>query len=235
MTKQQIKLAKSLIGKMSREKICERLGVSVSNLKRSCRGISFWFHNGKYINNPKLVNQVLRFYEKNGKLKTQKAFPDIKVRSIIEHADLYGQKIKPRQERWNADSLKLAARMAGLVPMDTQAKILNRPGAGVGSIRSLFAKKRITAQATNINGMPAYYAKHIVTKDCPMFKVKINPNAAVVRSVFLWVDMEKHLVKDVPKFVKHGIKSMADFQRWLWGTKNPKPQILKLLATAANK
>jgi hypothetical protein len=44
-----------------------------------------------------LVKKVCAYYEKNGKLKTQKKFPEFSVRSIIERNY---DKFSPRQKRW---------------------------------------------------------------------------------------------------------------------------------------
>ncbi len=100
---------------MPREEIARRLGVSSSNLKRSCRDVRFCFQNGKYKNDPRLIKRVAEHYSDHGWEATAKSFPKVKIKSIIHRGDYYGFKLKPRQIRWKEEEIILAARMAGLV------------------------------------------------------------------------------------------------------------------------
>lgn len=212
LTKEQIHQAESLIGKMDRRDIAQELGTSISNLKRAFKNKTLAFHN-KYKSNPALVKQVCEYYEKHGKLKTQKKFPTINLRSVVER---YPH--KKRQIRWTDDQIAEAARMATFVTFDKQAKIFNRPGANEGSIKSLWMKK-FNFYPAQLHGMCHNMGKHIVSSKCPQIKLNFM-------RLYLWVDMEKHLLIGVPRSIRDGIKTMAHFQRWIYNTDNPKKTIL---------
>lgn len=234
LTKSQIRYAKSCIGKMGVRDIAARMGVSPSNITRSCPGVSFWFKNGKLKNNPKLVRKVLAYYSKHGKPATAKAFPDISVKSIIDRPKYYGVKMKPRLKRWTNDEIVLAAKMAGLVEAKRQAKIFNRPGANEGSIRSLWMK-RFGHGGGNIHGMSEWMAKHILMPGYPVTKTLMwsrrkNSKGDKSRGLILWCDMQPYLLRGLPKYITDSVKTMAAFQCWLYGTDNPKAEILRLLS-----
>ena len=127
MTEDQIEIAKSLAGTLDRRDIAEKLGVSLSNLKRSCRDIKFNYHN-KYKANPGKVKELCEFYEKNGRVKTQEKYPDWSVRSVVERYKLF----TPRQRRWENSEIIEAIKMGGLVSFENQAKYFNRPNDNAG-------------------------------------------------------------------------------------------------------
>lgn len=224
--------ALSQVGKIPREKIAEQLGTSISNLKRSLRGHSLWFKNGKYVNNPSLVRSVCSYYAKHGMLKTKEQFPDISVKSIVDRPEYYGLKKHKRQIRWTGEQITEAAKMAGLISPKAQAKYFNRPNAFSGSIKSLWMK-RFKIGGGSVNGMTHWMAKELVNKNARYLRPvgesrKGEPTE--FRRLILWVDMEKNLKKNVPPFICNAIHTMADFQRWLWKSKNPKPLILKMIS-----
>lgn len=228
----EIKFAKAHAGDMKREEIAKRLNVSISNLKRSCRGVRFYAHNGKFKERPQLVKQVIDYYFMHGSNATEKAFPNIKVRSIIERPQYYGFKKEYRQKRWTDNELIEAVKMAGIISQEAQAKWFNRPNAHKGSIRSLWMK-RFAHGGSTIHGMSNYLAKHLVTKKCPCLVTKYwaqrrNGNE-FARKLYLWVDMEKHLRDDVPEFIRSAIKTLAEFQRWIFKSTNPRQKIIQLL------
>lgn len=216
MSRAQIAEARKIIGKMPREEVASLLGVSLSNLKRAFRGTRLAFHN-KYIANPALVKQVCRYYEKHGRRATEKAFPNVRVRSIVERYKIY----RPRQLRWTGEQIVEAARMAGIVPLDKQARIFNRPRAHAGAMKSLW-NKRFKLAPREIHGMANNNAKWLVTDDCPRIKLRHA-------RISLWCDMEKHLRPGVPKYMRDAIKAMAKFQRWLYRGNAPRREIQKYL------
>lgn len=227
LTKKQIAFAKKHKNDMTRKEICEALEVSLSNLKRSCRDVKFQcshLKKNKYLTNPKLVEKVLRFYEKNGKKKTQEKFPDVSVRSIVERY----KDFKPRQIRWKDKELIELTKMAGLVSFKDQAKWFNRPNANAGSIKSAWVKKFKTSQET-INGMAHYKAKHFVKKSAPYIKTPFGSGSGNAKRILLWVDMEKHLRKDAPNYVKESVLAMAEFQRKLFGVNNVRRKVLQMI------
>lgn len=225
LTPQQVETAKKLIGEIPREEIAYELGISLSALNRAFKGIRLGYFN-KYVANPKLVQKVCAFYEKNGKRKTQEKFPDINVRSIVERYKNYAA----RQTRWTDDQLIKLARMAGVLPFDYQAKIFLRPRANAGSIRSVWTKN-FHAGPGHINGFYNHQAKHFVDSNCPFISVPFGVNRGYKRKLFLWVDMENNLRNDCPDFVKNAIRGMANFQRWLFKSNFVRLEILKMVFT----
>jgi len=215
-----------MAGKMMQRELAAHLGVSRSNLIRwaTQAGVSLDAHSYK----PAIVSAVCRHYERHGKTKTQEIFPDVSVRSIIERN--YG-KFKPRQVRWTDEQIIEAARMAGLISFKAQARFFNRPNADIGSIKSLWMK-RFGMGGGTVNGMVHDSAKHLVTSSARYLKpMGDNRKGQPVqfRRLVLWVDMEKCLKPETPEFIASAIYSLADFQRWLWKSKNPKPLILKMI------
>jgi hypothetical protein len=211
--------------------MAELLGVSVSNIKRAFVGTSIWFQNGKYKNRPELVAQVMGYYAKHGKPATVKRFPDVNVKSIIDRPEYYGLKKANRQIRWTDEQIIEAARMAGLVSPSAQAKYFNRPRAHAGSIKSLWMKK-FKIGGGGVNGMVYWMAKDLVSPNAPYLKPvgeSRNKQPVEFRKLLLWVDMHRHVRPEVPEFIKDAIRTMAEFQKWLHGTKDPRKKILKMI------
>lgn len=230
MSAEKIRMAKSLAGKMKRVDIAKKLKVSVANLKRSCRGTNFMTFD-KWKKNPALVRKVFEYYFKHGKPATVKKFPNVNVKVLVDRPEYYGVKRKYRLLRWTEDQLIEATRMAGLISFDAQAKFFNRPRAHIGSIRSLWMK-RFKMGGGNLNGMCHWRAKQFVNQKARYLKplgLTRKGEQVEFRRLILWVDMEKCLKRDCPEFVREAVESMADFQRWIWKSKNPKPLILKMI------
>ena len=227
LTKDQIREAKKLIGKMDRNEIAKEMGVSLSSLKRAFPGKRLAFHN-KYVLNPGLTKRVCKYYEKHGKKKTQEAFPQVCVRSIVEK---YKKLYKPRQIRWTDEQIVQLARMAGIVSWSDQAKFFNRPGAHEGSIRSVWVKK-FRNNGGSVNGMGHNTAKFVVKNSCPRIETKFwaqrKRSGVYGRKLCLWVDMRNHLRPEIPKYMKDAIETLAKFQEWLFYPENPKSAILKM-------
>lgn len=229
MTPAQIRKAKSLVGKISRDDICRQLGVSTSNLKRSCPGISFYFFN-RYAAQPELVEKVCKYYERHGKKKTTEKFPDICIRSVVERYKNYA----PRQTRWTPRQIRQAAQMAGLVSIEDQAKFFNRPGANRGSIVSLWMKK-FKLGGGNVNGLSWNIARNFVRPQCPKIKTSFwrrrewTKESNRARFVVTWKDFEKYQKHDNPAWVKEAASALARFQIWLHGTKQIRARVQKIV------
>lgn len=220
LTKSQELRLHQLRIKYNSKEIANRIGTSRSNLIRWCRDrkISLAHKSGsrKYILDPILRQNVLDYYVENGKIKTQKKFPNIKVRSIIErypHA--------PRQIRWKYNEILEAVRMGGLVPKSSQAIFFNRPNANEGSINSIWNKK-LNGNRSVINGLPYFIAKRIVKDKSRFINLKY-------RKLFLWIDLENNLSPNLPIHFKKAIKAMAKFQKWLFNDKEPRKKILNMI------
>lgn len=237
MTESQKQLAMSLRGEYKREEIAKRVGVSLSNLKRSMPDVSFAWKNGsrKYNINPKLIKEVCEYYEMHGKVKTQKKFPNVKLRSIVERYKYYS----PRQIRWTDEQIKKAAQMAGIVSPEAQARHFNRPRANKGSIVSLWMKK-FGSGGGNVNGLSWHTAKHFIKPNCPVVKTQFwkQRNASHKlsylrkehsRKIVLWVDFVNYQKPSNPDWIKEAAKTMAKFQIWLHETKQVNVNIDKFL------
>jgi hypothetical protein len=232
MSQAQKTKALSLIGKMPRDKIAEKLGVSVSDLKRSMKGVSLWFHNGKYVNRPDLVKKIIHYYKTHTLDETIKKFNKngVSVKSIIDRPEYYNFKKHEKIIPWTGDQIVEAVKMNGLISYKSQAAFFNRPGANEGSIKSLLTKR--FDKATGLNGMTKFNAVQIANKSAKYLKPYGNgrngkPTKFI--NLILWVDLERNLKLGVPESIKRGVESMADFQRWIWKSKNPKPLILKMI------
>jgi len=218
LTKDQKKMALSLVGKMPREEIAQEIGgVSIANLKRSLPGVSFAFHN-KYCINQGLVRDVCRSYEKNGRKKTEQAFPNVRVRSIVERYKFF----KPRRIRWKDSQIIELVKMAGIVSFKDQARYFKRPNAFEGSIKSFWIK-RMGFGGGSIHGMSNWMAKEIVTDKCPRMNL---PHSR--KKICLWADMQDHLKIGVPKFICDAVKMLAHFQGWIFANEQPKIAIYKI-------
>lgn len=225
LTKKQQAMARRLAGTMYYEKLAKHIGCSRSSLSRFAREAGFSLNHLSY--KPEFVGKVTAFYEKHGKIKTAEKFPDANVRSIVERYRIF----KPRQIRWTEAQILEATKMAGLVSYEAQAKFFNRPNANAPSVKSLWVK-RFGYRGSSLNGMAHWYACRFVTSGVkylqPIGEARTGERVLFKRLI-LWVDMEKCLKPDAPQFVIEAVKTMADFQRWIWSSDNPKPMILKMI------
>lgn len=207
MTPDQIELAKSMAGTMPRENIAEALGVSLVNLKRSCRGVSFYYFQ-TYAANMDLVKEVCAYYEKHGRVKTQEQYPHLKIRSIVERYKFF----EPRCLPWTENEKIELVKFAGLATKANQAKFFNRPRANKGSIVSAWIKI-FKVSPRQLHGLPRYKAKLFAKPGCPYIKTEHG-------FIYLWSDLENYLAADCPEFIVTAVKAMAEFQRKILG-ENP--------------
>lgn len=228
LTWAEITRAKKMIGKMPREEIAERLGTSLSNLKRAFRGTRMVYYN-YCVANPGLVRRVNKYYEKHSQKKTAKYF-NLSPKQIDHIVNRY--KIhKPKQIPWKDKEVIELARMAGLVSLKAQSKYFKRPNANAGSIKSVWTKKLGLAQRS-INGMEHFRARRLVTQKAKYLKPLGTTRAGQLvqhRRVILWIDMVKVLKPEVPSHIRSALKTMAGFQRWLHGKRNTRERILSMI------
>lgn len=231
MTRAQVAQARKLIGTMPREEIAARVGVSLSALKRGFRGVRLAYHN-KYVVNPKLVRDVCAYYATHSKAETQKRFPGVKVRSIVERY----KNFSPKCIKWTDDQLIELAQMAGVISLKAQAKYFDRPRANEGAIKSAWMK-RFGSSGGSVNGLSWYMARHFVMADCPRFQTAFWMTATKrkggtnhhSRWLVTWVDFERHLNPGSPKWLRDCARSMANFQVWLHGTKRPRKKLIEMM------
>lgn len=233
MTPAQVRHALALRGQCPRKEVARRVGVTDVAINRLGRELDLSFSAKPYSTNPLLVAQVTAHYARHGRPATEKRFPNINVRSIVER---YPH--RPRQTRWTDDQIVQAARMAGLVSAKRQAELFNRPNAHEGSIKALWMK-RFGAGGAHIHGFSKHAARALLRPGFPTVKTQFWAmrhwaNAcAFTRELVLWCDMEEWLLPGTPDFLRDAVRTMADFQRWLFKTESPRRAILALLRKAA--
>lgn len=233
LTMEQEEIAKKYATKIPIGDLAIKVGVSNSTIDRWSRrtGISInWLSYDK-----DTIKKVCDFYSKNGKIKTQKKFPDVRMRSIVER---YYSRLgyEPRTSKWTDEQIIEAAKMAGIISFYNQKRFFNRPNANEGSIKSLWIKK-MNQKCTNINGLPLSKAKHFVKKNCPALKTDFwteKRKDKMERSIVLWVDFDKFIKKDVPNHYKKTIHVLANFQRWLHG-RNVRANISRMIYERVGK
>lgn len=222
LTPAQERTVRRLAGKLFIHELAAKIGVSKPTLVRwACR-------NKVYLNAHKypadVVKEVCAYYVKHGRSKTEKHFPDVSVRSVVERY-LAGLTDERRQVRWTPAQLVQLAKMAGLVSHARQAEHFGRPGAHAGSIKSAWVKK-FKVGSSNINGLSYWVARHYVTMGCPFYETQFwekrktidrRRSTTQTRKIALWIDVARHLRGDVPDHIASAVQSMARFQVWLHG------------------
>jgi hypothetical protein len=232
MTPAQVRQALALRGKCTRKEVARRVGVTDVAINRLGRELGVSFSAKPYSTNPGLVARVAAYYARHGRQATQKRFPDVCVRSIVER---YPH--RPRQARWTDEQIVQAARMAGLVSAKRQAEMFNRPNAREGSIKSLWAK-RFGRGGAHIHGLSKHAARALLRPGFPTVATQFwamrhwANDLPFSREIVLWCDVEKWLLPGTPDFLRDAVRTMADFQRWLFKTETPRRAILALLRKA---
>jgi hypothetical protein len=202
-----------LLGQVPRSEIEKRFGLSKAAIYRFLRE-----HNlkVKHFNQPEpaLVEAVLRTYERGGKSLVRACFPEVNCRSIVERYKDY----TPRQIRWTPSQCIEAAKMAGIVSYNAQARFFGRPNAYSGSIRS-FWSKRMHCEPRFINGFPLHRVYPLAVPGTPCILVK-HEQSGGARAIVLWLDLLAHLSPRVDLLIREAIEALARFQGWLHGTQS---------------
>jgi hypothetical protein len=234
MTPAQVRHALRLRGKYQKKEVARLVGVPWGSLSRLGRELGVSFSAMPYAANPALVARVTAYYAKHGRRATEKRFPEVSVRYIIER---YPH--RPRQVRWTGEQIVQAARMAGLVSKERQAKLFKRPNAQRGSITSLWMK-RFGHGGANIHGISQWGAKALLLPGYPTVmtqfwetRQRAGDGASFTRQLVLWCDMEPWLLPGTPPFLRDAVRAMADFQCWLFKTPHPRRAILAMLRKTA--
>lgn len=231
LSEKQEGLVRKFAGTMYINDLAKKVGTSNSNLDRWARDNGVNINAHKY--RPEVVAAVTAYYERHGKSKTQKRFPDVRVRSIVEKYRCF----EKRQRRWTEDEKLDLIRFAGIVPLKIQAKYFNRPRANSGSIISAWSKTLGQISSRHgIHGMYSWKAEHFVKSKCPWISVGgLTRETKKNQRLFLWVDMEKNLRDDCPSFVQEAVSAMAHFQRELFNAKNAGLRIRRMRQELLNK
>lgn len=225
LTPDQEKKVRKLAGTMKIKDLAKVVGTSDSTLDRWAKHNNFDINWLKY--KPDEIRAVCASYELHGKVKTQKMFPKLNVRSIVEKHKIF----EPRQTKWTDQQMIELVKMAGLVSPTGQQRFFKRPNSFEGGIKSVWIK-RFGLKQTSIHGMPHWTAKHLVNSNARYiqpFGISRSGKKVKFRRVILWTEMEKCLKPEVPDFICEAIKSMAQFQRTLFGVKDPKKKIIKMI------
>lgn len=84
--------------------------------------------------------------------------------------------------------------------------------------------------------MSEWMAKEILKPGYPVVKTRMwskrkkSKNHGFERGLVLWCDMKPHLIRGTPKFVRDAIKTLSQFQCWLFESKNPRPKIIRMIS-----
>lgn len=223
----QARLLLRLRGTMTRDELADVVGLSRATVFRFGRDLGLSFRREMYT--PELRAEVIAHYEQHGGPATEEAFPNVRVRSIVER-----NAYEPRQIRWTDAQIVEAARMAGLVSMKRQAKLFNRPNADVGSIKSLWMK-RFGMSGGQLHGLSNWMAKEILEPGYPVlqtefWQTRVPGRRTGKRGLVLWCTMGPYLSPGLPKFMYDAVETMARFQRWLFWSQQPEKVIAKMLA-----
>lgn len=217
---------------MTRKQCAKHLGVSIANVQRAARDMGMSLAVRRY---PQaVVDAVIAHYEEHGGPSTRQAFPGVSIRSIIERVPH-----ELRHQRWSDDQLVLAARMVGFISYDAQAAIIDRPRARAASIRCLWTKRFGIVNMGHIHGLSRHEAKLFLRPGYPEIDSPFMERRASGcqpkkggRHTVIWAEMEPWLRDDVPKFFVDIVRTMAMFQRWLYGSQDVRGTILGMQAAA---
>lgn len=200
-----------LAGTITRGAIAQQVGVPLSQVSRYLREAGLRSNARDYP--PDVVQAVCVAYEVLGRVKTQELFPTVRVRSIIERYKQYA----PRQRRWTPEELLEAAQMAGIVSHTAQARYFGRPNASTGSIASVWSK-HFRCAPRDVHGLGAHLVWQLCTPGVTATLVA-QQTMPGPRTVVLWLDLATHLRADVEPEICEAIAALADFQGWLYGTR----------------
>lgn len=195
---------------MTRTRIASTVGITRAQVSRFLREEGLTSNSVRYP--AEVVMAVCETYERLGRKATQEQYPEVSIRSIVER---YRQ-FRPRQVRWTDAQRVEAAKMAGLVSQNAQARYFRRPNAYDGSIRALWAK-RFQCQPRHLNGLGVHLAWRLVRPGCPAV-LGHWADAGGVRAKVLWLDLVRYLRPTGEPIVAEVIETLAHFQAWLHGT-----------------
>lgn len=225
----QERTVRRLSGTMFIKDLAKKVGTSDSNLDRWARDHGVNLNALKYPE--ELVREVCDYYFEHGRPETEKRFPNVTVRSIVER---YAKGQYARQKRWTAEQILELAQMAGLISKSAQARYFNRPRANAGSIQSAWVKK-FGQGGAQLNGLSWHYASRLVGRQCKPLKTafwsqrKDSKRGQFSRRIVIWTDLEKHLEPACPEWIREAVEALARFQRWLHGVDHVRPRITRLI------
>lgn len=199
-----------LRGTMFRMQIAEHVGASRAAVARYLREAGLDSNARDYP--PATVAAVCAAYETLGQRRTQELFPEVVVRSIVDRHKDYA----PRQARWRYPQIVEAARMAGLVSANAQARYFGRPNAYSGSIKSLW-NKGFRCAPRDINGLSAHLVWRLTRPGVPAVLIRHSSAGGYFAKV-LWLDLAENLTPTVAPVVRTAISALAQFQAWLHAT-----------------
>lgn len=212
--------------------VCEELGISKATHAR----IRYWYgiKESRLIYPDDVVKKVCEYYAVHGRVKTQKKFKNVKVRSIAERY-MKSLDLPPRLIPWTSKQMINLCRMQGIVPYKYQADFFNRPRAHEGSIKA-FWWKRMHKEGFSLNGLATNSARFFLNRkhlDPIRLGLKTRGKNAGYelkgsRRIITWVDLSKNLDPELPDHLKEVIRAMAKFQQWLHGVKNVRSRVQKL-------
>lgn len=220
----QVATVKAMAGEVHISEIAALLGVHRSFIKRIGLTLGISFRIETY--SKETVREVTAYYLKHGKPATEKKFPNVSVRTIIEHkSGLRG--LNPRCRPWTDGEMVELAKFAGLVSYKNQAIFFDRPRANEGAVKSAWVKKFKTHPGF-MHGLPVHKAKLLLDPGFPLIERQESERGGR-RKMVLFCNAVPFISKDCPAFAADAIRAMAEFQEKLFG-KDPRIEIENILA-----
>lgn len=187
----------ALAGTMTRKEIADSLRTSRATVNRCLRD------NGIKTGQPKqypieIREAVIAFYATHNKYETQKQFPGVRVRSIIERYET-----KAKQKFWTFEEDLKAISMLTETSTAQIAKVLKR--GEKSAIKRISRKYNISPK--HLNGMAYRLCKHVMNSDYVPTK---KGNAYIVD----WKEFDKYL-DTTNKDIIECVKVLAKFRSFL--------------------
>ena len=186
-----------LAGKFTREEIANKLGTSRSTVNRCLK------KNNIKTGQPKsypinIRNAVINFYASHTLKETQKQFPNVKVRSIIERYTTL-----EKQNYWTFEEELKAISMLSEKSTAEISKILGRGKRAV----SKRIQRNYQIAPKHLNGIAYRLCKHVLRSN---FIPEKKGNIYIVN----WNDFDKY-ISTKNKTILECVKVLAKFRTWL--------------------
>lgn len=187
----------ALAGTMTREEIANSLRTSRATVNRCLRD------NGIKTGQPKqypieIREAVIAFYATHNKYETQKQFPDVRVRSIIERYET-----EAKQNFWTFEE---ELKVLSMVTEKSTASIAKELKRGPASVNKML-RLRYNVSPKHLNGIAYRLCKHVLSSDYIPTK---KGNAYIVN----WQDFDT-FIDTKNKDIIMCVRILAEFRRFL--------------------
>lgn len=216
-----------MAGTATSYEIAKTIGASRTSIIRFACQEKVSFKRKKY--SDELRKQVIAYYEEHGMKKTESEFPEVNVKGLLSTSTY-----KLRHTIWRRGAVIEAAKMAGILSLRDQAKLIGNPNTKARGVRAMW--QRMGMQGSHLHGLHPYGALLLLKSSVPKTIVQYSGSERREHNtIILWCDMQGHFRESVPEYLRDGIRTLAKFQAWLYGTDDPGGAIRQMLADAAER